>query len=88
VTFGGFTFASEVLLGKVAAFYGLSIPAAEHETYLAEFVRARLPRNPSLGDRISLEDIELVVRGMQWRTDHIDRARARAARTRVASMSA
>jgi cell volume regulation protein A len=64
VTFGGFTFASEILLGKVAAFYGLSIPAAEHETSLAEFVRARLPRNPSLGDRIRFEDIELVMRGM------------------------
>jgi NhaP-type Na+/H+ and K+/H+ antiporter len=64
VTFGGFTFTSEVLLGKVAAFYGLSIPAAEHETSLAEFVCARLPRNPGLGDRIRLEDIELVVRGM------------------------
>ena len=24
--FGGFTFASEVLLGRIAAFYGLSIP--------------------------------------------------------------
>ena len=44
--------------------YGLSIPATEHETSLADFVRARLPRNPGLGDRIALEDIELVVRGM------------------------
>jgi cell volume regulation protein A len=63
VTFGGFTFASDVLLGQVAAFYGLSIPAAEHGTSLAEFVRTRLPRNPAVGDRIKLKDVELVVRG-------------------------
>jgi hypothetical protein len=36
----------------------LSLPAAEHETSLAEFVCARLPRNPGLGDRIRIEDIE------------------------------
>ena len=59
-----FTFASEVLLGPIAALYGLSIPAAEHETSLADFVRVRLPRGPTLGDRIRLEDVELVVRGM------------------------
>ena len=59
-----FTFASEVLLGRVAALYGLSIPAAERETSLADFVQARLPRGPTLGDRIRLEDIALVVRGM------------------------
>jgi NhaP-type Na+/H+ and K+/H+ antiporter len=65
VIFGGFTFASEVLLGRIAAFYGLSIPAAEHETSLADFVRAaRLPDNPTVGDRIRLDDLELVVRGM------------------------
>ena len=59
-----FTFASEVLLGRIAAFYGLSVPGVEHETSLGDFVRARLPRDPTLGDRIRLEDIELVVRGM------------------------
>jgi cell volume regulation protein A len=64
VTFGGFTFASDVLLGQIAAFYGLSIPAAEHQTSLADFVRARLPRDPTVGDRIRLTDVELVVRGM------------------------
>ena len=62
--FGGFTFASEVLLGRIAVFYGLSIPEAEIETSLADFVRARLPRNPTLGDRIRFEDTELVVREM------------------------
>jgi cell volume regulation protein A len=59
-----FTFASEVPLGRIAAFYGLSIPEAENETSLADFVRDRLPDSPTLGDRIRFEDIELVVRDM------------------------
>ena len=62
--FGGFTFAGEVLLSRVAGFYGFPIPATENGTSLADFVRARLPHRPTLGDRIRLEDIELVVRGM------------------------
>ncbi|HSA81333.1 MAG TPA: transporter associated domain-containing protein [Geminicoccaceae bacterium] len=62
--FGRFSFAGEVLLGRIAAFYGFCIPAAEYQTSLANFVRARLPHDPTLGDRIRLEDIELVVRGM------------------------
>jgi cell volume regulation protein A len=64
MTFGGFTFASEVPLGSIAAFYGFSIPEAENETSLADFVCARLPPSPTLGDRITFEGIELVVRGM------------------------
>jgi len=64
VIFGGFTFGSEVLLGRIAGFYGFPIPAIHNGTSLADFVRARLPNNPTLGDRIRLEDIELVVRGM------------------------
>jgi NhaP-type Na+/H+ and K+/H+ antiporter len=62
--FGGFTFASEVLLGRIAAFYGFSIPEAENETSLAEFVRARLQGEPKLGDHISFADKNLVIQGM------------------------
>ena len=61
--FGGFTFAGEVLLGRRGA-QGFVIPAAENQTSLASFVRAQLSHAPTLGDRIRLEDIELVVRGM------------------------
>jgi cell volume regulation protein A len=64
VTFGGFTFASEVPLGRIAVFYGFSIPDAEDETSLVNFVRDRLPHRPALGDRIRLADVELVVRDM------------------------
>ena len=54
--FGGFTFAGEVLLGRIAGFYGFAIPAAENETSLAEVVRARLEGEPKLGDHISFAD--------------------------------
>lgn len=64
MTFEGFTFASEVLLGRIAAFYGFPVPATESATSLADFMRARLPDHPTLGDRIRIEDIELVVREM------------------------
>jgi NhaP-type Na+/H+ and K+/H+ antiporter len=59
-----FTFASEVLLGRLARFYGLSIPEGQNETSLADFVRARLPHDPTLGDRISFGSVGLVVGGM------------------------
>ena len=62
--FGGFTFGSEVLLASIPAFYGFAIPGRKTTLSLAEFVRARLPDNPTVGDRIRLEDMELVVRGM------------------------
>ena len=41
--FGGFTFASEVLLGRIAGFYGFAIAAAENQTSLANFLCVRLP---------------------------------------------
>ena len=62
--FEGFTFDSEALLGRIAAFYGFSIPEAENETSLADFVRARLQGQPKLGDHISFADKKLVIQGM------------------------
>ncbi|HEX5078059.1 MAG TPA: transporter associated domain-containing protein [Geminicoccaceae bacterium] len=71
MTFEGFTFASEVRLGRLARFYGLSIPVGEDETSLADFVRGRLPSTPSPGDRISFGRVGLVVGGMNG--EHITR---------------
>jgi cell volume regulation protein A len=64
VTFGGFTFASDVLLGRIAAFYGFSVPEAENETSLADSLRARLQGKPKLGDHISFTDKRLVIQDM------------------------
>ena len=81
--FGGFAFAGEVMLGRIAGFYGFAIPAAENQTSLANFLRARLSHAPTLGDRIRLEDIELVVRGMNGERT----TRALAAQAGFASLS-
>jgi potassium/hydrogen antiporter len=62
--FGGVHLRQRVLLGRIAGFYGFSIAEAERQTPVAEFVRTKLPRNPTLGDRIRFENIELVVREM------------------------
>jgi NhaP-type Na+/H+ and K+/H+ antiporter len=69
--FDGFTFASEVRLGRLARFYGLSVPEGQNETSLADFVRACLPNRPALGDRISFGSVGLVIRGMNG--EHITR---------------
>ena len=69
--FDGFTFASEVRLGRLARFYGLSVPEGQNETSLADFVRTRLPNAPTLGDRISFGGIGLVVGRMSG--EHITR---------------
>ena len=63
--FGGFTFASEMRLGRIAAFYGFSIPEAEKESSLGDFVRARLREHPLLGDHISFAGLKFVVLDMQ-----------------------
>ena len=64
MTFGGFTFASEVLLGRIAGLYGFLVPEADKQTSLADFVHARLWGRPLVGDYVRVEDIELVVRDM------------------------
>ena len=69
--FEGFTFASEILLDRLARFYGLSIPEGENETSLADFVRARLPNNPTPGDRVCFGSVGLVVGSMNG--EHITR---------------
>jgi NhaP-type Na+/H+ and K+/H+ antiporter len=62
--FGRFTFASEVLLSRIAAFYGFSIPDGNSEISLADFVRTRLHGRPRLGDHISFGDQRLVIQHM------------------------
>ena len=64
-TFGEFTFDGDLPVGKIAEFYDLPVPESEKTTPLADFVQARLKRKPLIGDRIRLDDIELVVRAVR-----------------------
>jgi cell volume regulation protein A len=64
-TFGEFTFDGDLPIGKIAEFYDLPVPEEEKATPLADFVQARLKRKSLIGDRIRLDDIELVVRAVR-----------------------
>ena len=61
VTFGAFQFAGHVPVGKIADFYGLPVPQAEKATPVGNFVAARLPANPSVGDSVGVGLIGFVV---------------------------
>ena len=62
--FGEFSFAGEVPLGRVAAFYEIAVPDDELDRPLAVFVRQRLGRAAVVGDQLSWEGIEFVVQEM------------------------
>jgi NhaP-type Na+/H+ and K+/H+ antiporter len=64
VTFGAFHFAGHVPVGKIADFYGLPVPPADRATPVGNFIAARLPAKPALGDSIGIGSIGLVVSGM------------------------
>ncbi|MGH6921782.1 MAG: potassium/proton antiporter, partial [Geminicoccaceae bacterium] len=62
---GEFTFDGELPVGKVADFYDLPVPEEQRAMPLADFLPARLRRQPLIGDRIRLADIDLVVRAVR-----------------------
>jgi potassium/hydrogen antiporter len=64
-SFGAFTFDGELPIGKLADFYDLPVPEEQRAMPLADFVAARLRRQPQVADRIQLADIELVVRALR-----------------------
>lgn len=63
--FEGFTFGGGVSLGALAGFYGVAISEAQEEIPLAEFVGARLQGQPMLGDRVTWQDMDLTVQGLE-----------------------
>jgi cell volume regulation protein A len=63
--FGAFAFDGDLPVGKLAEFYDLPVPEEQRALPLADFVSARLRRQPQIGDRLRLADIELVVRAMR-----------------------
>ena len=63
--FGEFSFDGERPVGGIAEFYGLPLAETERSLPLADFVRTRLGRAPSVGDRLRLAGIELVVQAVR-----------------------
>jgi cell volume regulation protein A len=64
-SFGEFTFDGDLAVGKIAEFYDLPVPDEQRAMPLADFVPARLRRQPEVGDRVRLADIDLVVRAVR-----------------------
>jgi cell volume regulation protein A len=62
---GSFAFDGSLPTGKLAEFYDLPVPDEQRALPLADFVAARLHRQPQIGDRIRLADIDLVVRALR-----------------------
>ena len=70
-SFGEFIFAGDVPIGRIANFYGFSVPEAEMAKPLAKFVSDHLRGRPTVGDGVRVEAIELVVQDIE--DDHITR---------------
>lgn len=62
--FDALTFGGDVRLGTIANLYGFVVSEAERQMTLAEFVRARLSRMPTLRDGINFLDRKLVIQDM------------------------
>jgi NhaP-type Na+/H+ and K+/H+ antiporter len=60
-TFGAFPFAHHVPIGEIAEFYALPIPRTQKATSVGDFIAARLPKRPAIGDAIEIGLIWLVV---------------------------
>jgi len=60
-TFGAFPFAHHVPIGEIADFYALPVPQTQKATSVGDFIAARLPKRPAIGDAIELGLIWLVV---------------------------
>lgn len=63
--FGEFVLNGNAQLGAVAVAYGAAVPADDRGRTLEEFLRARLPAQPVVGDAVDLDRVRLVVREME-----------------------
>ncbi|MFD1378707.1 TrkA C-terminal domain-containing protein [Fodinicurvata halophila] len=64
VTLGDFSFPGTTPVGALSDIYDLPVTTQEREMPLADFLRKRLGKTVSVGDRLALGPIELVVRDL------------------------
>ena len=62
--FGDFTIDGEAKLGDLAAAYGLTLEPGLSELTVAQLIRQRFHDRPTIGDRVPVDRVELVVREM------------------------
>lgn len=63
--FGEFVLNGDVPLAEMALLYGLHLPPEQLALTLAELIVARLHTRPVVGDRVKLDNVELVVKEME-----------------------
>ncbi|MGB3621847.1 MAG: potassium/proton antiporter, partial [Ketobacter sp.] len=60
--FGEFVISPEAALFDLAQVYGFSLPAAHEQKTAEEYINSKFHAKPVIGDRVTLEKVELVVR--------------------------
>ena len=63
--FGEFVLDGQITIGDVAMMYGLNIPAGLGTKTLAQHLATSVRNRPVVGDRVSLDKVQLVVRNME-----------------------
>ena len=64
--FGDFALAPATQMKDLAASYGLVLPNEELTLTAAKWLARRLGYSPGVGDRVSLGEMELIVRALDW----------------------
>ena len=64
--FGDFALAPDIHMKELALSYGLPVPVTDFEMTLAHWVIRRLGHPPGTGDRVTLGEVELIVRALEW----------------------
>ncbi|OAN47962.1 K+/H+ antiporter [Paramagnetospirillum marisnigri] len=64
--FGDFALAPGIHMKELAISYGLPVPAMDFDMSIAHWVIRELGHAPGIGDRVTLGEVELIVRGLDW----------------------
>jgi len=63
--YGTFTLRGDARLGDVLALYGVEAPTVDGERTIDQFLRSRFGRRIAVGDRVTIERVELIVREIE-----------------------
>jgi cell volume regulation protein A len=62
--FGDFALGPATRMRELALSYGLPVKPEDYDVGLADFLRSKLGHRPGVGDRVTLGEVELIVRAM------------------------
>ena len=64
--FGDFALAPAIHMRELAQSYGLPVPVTDFEMNVAQWLIRELGHAPGTGDRVTLGEVELIVRALDW----------------------